>query len=314
MPRDLLQLSEALLISYRRVVDPRRLEAFVAVARERSFTRAALDLHLSQSAVSQQIRALERELGTQLLERTRRRVDLTPAGATLYERAERILRDLEGARRAVAAAAGEVAGALDVAASLTIAGYLLPAPLARLVAAHPDVRVSVRVENSEHVARALLSGEADLGFVEGELTPEGLRVEELQSDELVAIAPAGHRLAARDELRLADLAAEPFVAREPGSGTREVAEAELARAGFDPSRLRVVAELSGIDPIKGAVEAGLGLAIVSALTVRRELALGTLVARPIEGVTMRRRLVAAFAADRPPLPAARELVRLVRGR
>src|SRR5581483_7535059 len=154
-------------------MDPRRLEAFVAVARERSFTRAALGLHLSQSAVSQQIRALERELGTQLLERTRRRVDLTPAGAALYERAERILRDLETARRAVAAAAGEVAGALDVAASLTIAAYLLPRPLARLVAEHPDVRVSVRVENSEQVARALLSGEADVGFVEGELTPEG---------------------------------------------------------------------------------------------------------------------------------------------
>lgn len=293
-------------------MDTRRLETFVAVARERSFTRAALGLHLSQSAVSQQVLALERELGARLFERTRRRVDLTPAGVALFDRAERLLQEGEAARRAVAAASGEIAGELDVTSSLTIAGYLLPRPLASLVAAHPDVRVAMRIENSEQVARSLLAGEADLGFVEGEVAADGLELEDLLADELVAIAPAQHRLAGRAEIRLADLAAEPFVAREAGSGTRQVAEAGLARAGFDLERLHVVAELSGIDAIKAAVEAGLGLAIVSALTVRREVALGTLVARPVRGVTMRRRFSAASAAGRPALPTARELVRIVR--
>jgi DNA-binding transcriptional LysR family regulator len=293
-------------------MDTRRLQTFVAVARERSFTRASLTLHLSQSAVSQQVLALERELGARLFERTRRRVDLTPAGAALFDRAERVLQEAETARRAVAAATGEVAGELDVTSSLTIAGYLLPGPLAALVADHPDVRVTMRVENSEQVARSLLAGEADLGFVEGEVAAEGLELETLLDDELVAIAPARHRLARRAELRLADLAAEPFVAREPGSGTRQVAEAALARAGFEPGRLRGVAERSGIDAIKAAVEAGLGLAIVSALTVRREVELGTLVARPVRGTPMRRRFAAAFAAGRPVLPTARELVRIVR--
>lgn len=292
----------------------RRLETFVAVARERSFTRAALGLHLSQSAVSQQVVALERELAARLFERTRRRVDLTPAGAALYDRAERLLQESEAARRAVAAATGEIAGELDVASSLTIAGYLLPRPLAALVRAHPDVRVAMRIANSEQVARSLLAGEADVGFVEGEAAADGLELEDLVADELVAIVPPGHRLAGREELRLADLAAEPFVAREAGSGTRQVAETALARAGFDLARLRVVAELSGIDAIKAAVEAGLGLAIVSALTVRRELALGTLVARPVRGVAMRRRFSAAFASGRPVLPTARELVRIVRER
>ena len=292
-------------------MDQRKLESFVAVARARSFTQAALALHLSQSAVSQQIAALERELNAQLLDRTRRRVALTPAGAALLERAERLLEDSEAARRAVAAAQGHIAGALDVAASLTIAAYVLPRALALLAREHPEVRASVRVENTEHVVRSLLAGEADVGFVEGDVSAEGIRLHELQLDELVVIVPAYHRLAGEAAVDPADLAAEPFIVRERGSGTQQIAEAELRRAGVEPGRLRVIAELSGIDAIKAAVEAGLGIAIVSALTVRREIELGTIVAMPVAGVSMERRLAAAFAAGRPVLPAAGELVRVV---
>jgi len=291
-------------------MDLRRVEAFVTVARERSFTRAALRLHVSQSAISQQVVALERELGARLLDRTRRRVDLTAAGAAFYEHAERILAEAERARRSVAAAQGAIAGELSVAASLTTAAYVLPPAVAALVAAHPDVRVSMRVENTEEVVHGLLRGDADLGFVEGDVPADGIRLEPLFEDELVVIAPAAHRLAALDEVRLADLAAEPFVQRERGSGTRQIAEDALLRAGLEPRGLRVVAELSGIDAIKSAVEAGLGLAIVSALTIRKELRLGTLVARSVEGIELRRPLSAAFASGRVESAAARALVTL----
>lgn len=291
-------------------MDTRRLEAFVTVARERSFTRAALLLHVSQSAVSQQVVALEREVGARLLERTRRRVDLTPAGAAFFEHAERMLAEADRARRSVAAVQGTIAGELAVAASLTTAGYVLPSAVAALLAEHPDVKVAMRVENTEEVVYGLLRGDADIGFVEGDVAADGIRLEQFSEDELVVIAPPSHRLAEGDEIRLADLAAEPFVQREAGSGTRQIAEAAMVEAGFDPSRLRVVAELSGIDPIKSAVEAGLGIAIVSALTIRKELRLGTLIARPLERLALRRPLSAAFAADRIESPAARELVRL----
>lgn len=290
-------------------MDARRLEALVAVAREGSFTRAALALHLSQSGVSQQVAALERELGARLLDRARRRVVPTPAGAALLDWSERLLRDAEGARRAVAAAEGRVGGTLAIASSLTVAGYVLPRPLARLVELHPDLRPSVVVANTERVVRLLLSGAADLGFVEGDVSADGVELRSVGSDELVVIAPAGHPFERLDEVTVDELAAEPFVARERGSGTRQIAEATLARLGAPP--LRTVAELSGIDAIKAAVEAGLGVAIVSALTVRRELRAGTLVARPLAGTTIRRELSAAFAAGQPVLPAARELLHLL---
>jgi DNA-binding transcriptional LysR family regulator len=293
-------------------MDLRRLEVFVAVVRARSFTRAAGDLHMSQSAVSQQIAALETELDAQLLDRRRRRVVLTPAGAVLEEWAQRLLADSESARRAVAAAAGRMTGALRIAASLTVATYLLPRPLADLTRAHPEVRIFVQVENTRHVSAALYDGHVDIGLIEGAVESEGLALEVLREDELVVIAPAGHRFAHDEELDFDQLAAEPFITRERGSGTRQVAETALSVAGYAPDQLRTIAELSGIEPIKAAVEAGLGVAIVSALSIRRELAQGTLIARPVRGVTMGRQLAAAFAYGQPVLPAARELVRLLR--
>jgi len=292
-------------------MDLRRLEVFVAVARERNFTHAAHDLHLSQSAVSQQIAALEGEIGAQVFDRSRRRVALTPAGAALLEWAYRLLADSQAARRAVAAAQGRVTGALRIAASLTVASYLLPGPLVGLTRAYPEVRIFMRVQNTREVSAALHEGHADVGLIEGELDHDGLVLQVLREDELVVIAHAGHRFADDDEIEFQELVAEPFITREPGSGTRQVAEAELRRAGFAPEQLRTIAELSGIEPIKAAVEAGLGVAIVSALSIRRELQQQTLIARPIRGASMRRHLSAAFAAGQPPLPAARELVRLL---
>jgi DNA-binding transcriptional LysR family regulator len=295
---------------YDDAMDARRLEVFRAVAGQRSFTRAALELHLSQSAVSQQVAALESELGGPLFDRSRRRVRLTPAGAALLDRADALLGGFAEARRAVAAARGAVEGDLRVSASLTIGTYVLPAPLARLGRRHPALRLQVTIDNSERVVAALRSGAADVGFIEDEADRAGIAVTPVRDDELVLVAPAGHRLAAFAEVPLEELAAEPVVVREPGSGTRRVAEQHLRAAGLET--LRVAAELSHIEAIKAAVEAGLGVAILSRSTLRKELALGTLVARPLAGVPIRRRLSAVTVTGATALPAARELIALVR--
>jgi DNA-binding transcriptional LysR family regulator len=290
-------------------VDERRLEIFVAVARRLSFAGAARALHLSQPSVSLQVAALEKELGAQLFERTTRRVRLTAAGETLLARAETLLRDHAEARRAVAAAEGQISGSLAIASSLTIGAYLLPAALARLAAAHPALQVRVTIENTEQVVRSLFEGRADLGFVEGGLTAPGVVLHPLREDELVVIAPARHRFARLREVPLEELAREPFVLREEGSGTRRVAEEHLRAAGVDPAGLRVVAELSGIDAIKASVAAGLGISIVSrsALTGSES----GLLERRIEGLTLTRELAAATLRSTPPLPAVRRLLDLL---
>jgi DNA-binding transcriptional LysR family regulator len=292
-------------------MDARRLEVFRAVARHSSFTRAALDLHLSQSAVSQQIAALELELGGPLFDRSRRRIRLTPAGAALVARAGELLAGFAEARRAVAAARGAAEGDLRVSASLTMGNYILPAALATLGRRHPALRLQVTVDNSERVVAALLTGAADVGFVEDEVERAGITVIPVLEDELVLVAPAGHRFTAFTEVPLEELAAEPVILREPGSGTRLVAEQHLRAAGLMPESLRVAAELSQIQMIKAAVEAGLGVAILSRGTLEKELALGTLEAFPLAGVPIRRQLAAVTVTGATTLPAAQELIALV---
>jgi DNA-binding transcriptional LysR family regulator len=258
--------------------------------------------------VSQQVAALERELGARLFDRTTRRVRLTAAGAALLPRSETLLREHAEARRAVAAAEGRISGDLAVAASLTVGAYVLPGALARLSAGHPELLVRVTIENSEQVAAALLEGRADVGFVEGELEAPELVLEPLREDELVVIVPAGHRFAAIPEVALDDLVSEPFVLREEGSGTRQVAEAHLRAAGVDLAALRVVAELSGIDAIKAAVGAGLGVAIISSSALPRGGDAWGLVSLRIAGIRMTRQMAAATRRGTTPVSAARSLL------
>jgi len=289
-------------------VDARRLDVFATVARESSFSRAAEILHLSQPAVSQLVASLEAELGVRLFDRSRRGVRLTPAGRALAGHAERLLRDMDDARRAVAEAAGAITGSLRVGASQTVGHYVLPAVMAEFARLYPAVTVRVGVQNTERVAALLLAGEVDVGFVEGHVGLPGIVVRPFARDELVVIAHPGHPWARRAQVRLEHLVAEPIVLREPGSGTRQVTEESLRRAGIDPESLTVVMELAGAEAIKTAVEAGVGVAVVSRATVAKELRLKTLVARPVRGMAMPRDLVSAVVAGRVLHPAARALL------
>lgn len=292
-------------------MEERRLEVFRAVARELSFSRAGLALHVSQSAVSQQIAALELELGGALFDRSRRRVRLTPAGAALLSRVDSLLGDFAEARRAVAAARGAVEGELRVASSRTVGTYVLPRLLAVLGRRHPTLRLEISIENSERVVHTLLAGHVDIGYIEDTVSNPGIVLTPLFEDELVVVAAAAHRFAQMPEIPLADLVAEPLVLREHGSGTRRVAEEHLQAAGLRLDELHVAAELTGIEAIKAAVEAGLGISILSSTTLAKELTLGTLIARPLAGSPIRRSIFAVAPAGGIELPAARELTALL---
>jgi DNA-binding transcriptional LysR family regulator len=161
------------------------------------------------------------------------------------------------------------------------------------------------------VVQTLLAGHADVGYIEDTVARSGIVLSPLLEDELEIVAASSHRFAAMDEIPLDDLAAEPLVMRETGSGTRQVAEEHLQSAGLRLEQLHVAAELTGIEAIKGAVEAGLGVTILSRVTLAKELALGTLVSRPLAGVPIRRTMFAVTVTGGVELPAARELTSLL---
>lgn len=291
-------------------MDERRLTTFFTVARERSFSRAAELLHISQPAVSQQIASLEHELGCALIERLRPSLQLTAAGRELMQRTRGLLASLAETRRSVTAAASEIGGQLRIAASLTIGEYMLSAALAELSARHPRVRVQMLVENSGRVVRDLLAGSADIGFVEGLHASAGVTLMPLSRDELVLVIRSDHPFVGHEAVTLEDLALQPLIVREKGSGTREVFEDCLRACGYTLDGMHVVMELSATEAIKEAVVAGAGVAILSRGAIGKEVRLQLLTARRVRGMPMWRDFCAATPRGAALLPAAQEFMRL----
>lgn len=252
-----------------------QLRTFLAVVDHGSFSDAARSLDLTQPAVTQQIQALEADLGATLIDRAYRRVEPTEQGRALLPHARRILEQLEAARDAVAEAAEEVTGRLTVAASTTPGQYVLPALFGAFVKENPDVGVHLDVGDTAAVAEAVESGSADLGMTGARIRGTRSEWEEWGSDHLVMIAPPDSPLTRVDDLSLADVVEQPFVMRESGSGTRMVTEEALRAAGIDSSDLDVAIELGSSEAIVTAVEGGLGVGVVSQWMADKAVALGT---------------------------------------
>ena len=279
----------------------RELAAFVTAVETGSVQGAADALDLTQSAATKRIQSLERRLGQGLLERRADGVRPTPAGRMLYPVAREALAALQRAEATVASSA--ITPLLRLQASLTVGETLLPQWLAAFREVAPEVRVSVEVTNSAHVSQAVRDGEAEIGFVEGlDTTMAGLRDLTVADDQLKAVVAAGHPWAKRDLVPLSALSRERYMAREPGSGTRAVADSALAAVGV---KLVPALEVSSAEGLKRAVLSD-GFALLSERTIELELATGALVARPVAGVELRRSF-RAVRRTRPRLegPAAR---------
>ncbi len=260
----------------------RRLQVFYTVARLLSFTKAAESLHMTQPAVTFQVRQLEEYFNTRLFDRTHNRISLTDAGERVYEYAAQIFELYAKMDNAVRDMTGEISGILIIGASTTIAEYMLPSLLGDFKKKYPDVNVHLKVSNSEGIVSMVENNDIDLGVVEAPVMNKNLVVEKCRNDRLVAIVPPQHGLADRKAVRFTDLLDHAFIAREEGSGTREVIEEYLAAAGIKPADLTVAMELGSPEAIKGAVEAGMGVSIVSEVTIHKELELGTLVALELD--------------------------------
>ncbi|APZ43910.1 LysR family transcriptional regulator [Acidihalobacter ferrooxydans] len=260
----------------------RRLQVFYTVARLLSFTKAADALHMTQPAVTFQIRQLEDHFNTRLFDRTHNRVSLTEAGQVAYQFGERIFELYAEMENAIKELTGDVSGALTVGASTTIAEYMLPSLLGTFKANHPDVNLRLKVSNTEGIVSMVENNVIDLGVVEAPVANKNLLVEVCQDDEMVLVVPADHPLAQRQSVAAKDLAAYAFICREEGSGTREVVTEYLRGQGIDRNEMNECLELGSSESIKGAVEAGMGLSILSRASLSKELSLGLLAAVPLD--------------------------------
>jgi DNA-binding transcriptional LysR family regulator len=247
-----------------------RLTVFRIVAERQSFTSAAEMLHVSQPAVTAHVKALEEGLGVRLFERTSTGARLTAAGERLHSYARQVHQLTQEAMREIGSVNGETRGSLRVGASTTIAQYLLPRLLAGFLEGHPRIELSVLGGNTAQIVAQVQARKIDLGLIEGPPGTSEVRLESFVEDEIVVIVAEEHPFAARlgSAPTVADLAAEPLLLRESGSGTRRVVEDALRKAGIALRGLRIVMELDSTEAIKSGVEAGLGVGFVSRWALR----------------------------------------------
>jgi len=260
----------------------RRLQVFHAVAKHLSFTKAAETLFMTQPAVTFQIKQLEEHLGTRLFDRAQGRISLTPAGIVALEYAERILGLSEELDRRLKEMGGHAAGPLLIGASMTIGEYVLPQLIGKFKARFPAVMPTLFVGNSEAVQDRVAERSLDLGFIEGDSHRSTLLSELCCEDELQVVCAPSHPLANEAFALPSSLMQHPYINREAGSGTREVIDHYLQKAGVTPESLNAVVELGSPEAIKGLVATGLGFAIMSRVIAAKELQLGQLAQIPLQ--------------------------------
>jgi molybdate transport repressor ModE-like protein len=291
-----------------RVPDLGALELLLAVARLGSLGRAAREVGITQPAASSRIRSMERQLGVALVDRSPRGSQLTDAGALVTDWARRVVEAAEAFDAGAQALRDRRDSRLRVAASMTIAEYLLPGWLIALRAQRPDTAVSLIAGNSTVVAERVLVGEADLGFVEGVSVPSGLDSVVIAHDRLIVVTAPGHAWARRRRaLDAGELAGTPLILREKGSGTRQVLDAALGGLA------RPLIELSSTTAVKASAASGAGPAVLSELALGEELSARRLVEIPVEGVRLSRDLRAVWPVGHRPTGPARDLLALTRG-
>jgi DNA-binding transcriptional LysR family regulator len=295
-------------------MDTRQLAAFCTVVERRSFSQAAERLGVTQPAVSLQVRALEKRLGAQLLDRSGRRVEPTEAGWALYRGAQRLLaleaQLLEGI---VAGSDGALAGSLSIGASTGPAAIVVPVLLCEFQRENPSVRVSLEVHDTQTVVELVAERELELGIVGAARRHRGARFEQFFRDEVVLACPPGHRFAGRT-VSLEELRSEPLILMQEGAGVRQVVEDELRRLGSRLRELDVPLELGLQESVRSAVLGGYGATFISRTAVESELAAGTIAEARVEGMDGTREVSLVRSTGRVPTRAADAFVDFARER
>lgn len=260
----------------------RRLQVFSTVAKYLSFTKAAETLHMTQPAVTFQIRQMEESLNTRLFDRTHNRISLTEAGVLVQGYAEQIMMLYKEMNNEIQALIGDVQGPLIVGASTTIGEYFIPEVIGAFQSRFSDVKVRLNVANTNGIIHMVENNEIDVGIVEGPINNKNLVTEQIWDDEMVVVCEINHALSKQNSVTEKAITEYPFIGREEGSGTREVLSLYLEKYGLDLDQLDIIMEFGSPESIKNAVAAGLGISIISITTIEKEILLKRLCAVPFK--------------------------------
>jgi DNA-binding transcriptional LysR family regulator len=257
-------------------MDDHKLKVFCTVAETKSFSKASEIIRLTQPAVSLQIQALEEVYGTKLFNRSGCIITLTKAGELLYKYAKEINSLYTAAEKEMGDFTGLVKGVVTLGASTTIGNYVLPSVISEFRRKFPKVTMHLVTGNTKSVVDYLNAGGIDIALVEGDVKKQKLIVEKLIPDEMVLIMSSHHPWAKRNNISVFDIVKESFIFREEGSGTRQMIEKYFVKHGISPQSIKIAFIMGSTEAIKGAVEEGLGLSIVSRWAAKKECRYGSL--------------------------------------
>jgi len=295
-------------------MDTRQLAAFCAVVELHSFSQAAERLGVTQPAVSLQVRSLEKRLGTQLLDRSGRRVEPTEAGRRLFRSAQRLLQLEEQMLDEVSAeSAGALRGELSIGASTGPAAVAVPILLCEFQQQHPDLRIALEVHDTQTVVDLVAGRELELGIVGAARRHRAVRFEPILEDEVILICLPGHPFAGRT-IGIDELRGETLIVMQEGAGVRQVIEDEFRAMGVRLRDLSTSLELGLQESVRSAVQAGYGVTFISRTAVESDLAAGTLAEARLEGMNAKREISLVRASGRVATRAAEEFVAFVNAR
>jgi len=272
------------------MLDLDSLTVFLTIAEHGSFSEAGRRLNLSQSAVSQIIQGLERDLGVELFNRQSKHIRLTEAGQMLRPMAAELLNNARRVSETMASMHGEVAGEMNIGCSTTSGKYLLPGIILRFRKIHPKMRINILVTSRDSIFKKLLSGDIPIGVSSKWIEHKELEYHEFFLDDVILIVPADHIWAKYGRIFPDDLLDEPIIMREEGAGTYEVLVSGLQACDISIDMLNIAMTLGNAEAIEIAVEEGIGVSFISRLAARRGLELGRVVEVKVEGMVLKRSL------------------------
>lgn len=291
-----------------------QLRVFCAVVEKKSFSRASEAVFLSQPTVSLQIRALEQEMGTRLLDRQGREVSVTGSGKVLYGYAKKILQIADEARQAIAQLKGLIMGEIIIGASTIPGEYILPGLLADLKAKYPGIEINLLIGDTKEIIQKILDHEVEIGIVGQRERNDKLVFHGFTTDKLVLIAPVNPARFAHEQITVGELQKVPFILRESGSGTRGSIERKLREVGVKETDLNIVMRAGSTAAVKKAVESGAGVSIISERAIENEIKLSLLKKVPIKGLELQREFFIVHRRRRSHSPATKALLKFLEGK